>query len=109
MIWLEGLENYIVQAFSIIFNVIVLYFFNKYSEGQKKDDIKQKSFDKGMRSLLKKIIFDYCTDAIRRGHTTLEELENITDMYEAYNGLCGNVAVEAIYKKYLTLPTFEIK
>ena len=62
----------------------------------------------GFLAILRKVIEeeqpDYIAVAFDKKAPTFRH-----EMYEAYKGLGGNGAVEAIYKKYLTLPTFEIK
>lgn len=102
------MEEYLVQLFSVILNIILLYGFKRYIEGQKNNEQRQTAIENGLRSLLRDRIIKTCMLHLKQGHVPVEELENVTDMFEAYKDLKGNGATEAVYKRFLTLPTIDI-
>lgn len=102
------MESYIIQVFSVVLNIVLLYGFQRYTERQKKTETKQQALEQGVRSLLRDRIIQSCVKYTNQGHVPLEELDNVTDMFNAYKGLDGNGAAEAIYKRFLTLPTVNL-
>lgn len=101
------MEEYLVQLFSVVLNIVLLYGFKRYLEQQKNTEERQTAIENGLRSLLRDRIVKSCISYTRQGHVPIEELENITGMFEAYKDLKGNGATEAIYKRFLTLPTID--
>jgi hypothetical protein len=102
-------ESYLIQVFSVVLNIVLLYGFRKYTERQRRTEIKQRAIEDGLRSLLRDRIVQKCVQYTKLGHVPVEELENVTSMFEAYKGLEGNGAAEAIYHKFLNLPTINVK
>ena len=102
------MEQYLFQVFSVVLNIVLLYGFRKYTERQQKNEIKQKAIEDGLRSLLRDRIIQSCIKYSKEGHAPLEELDNVTSMFNAYKGLDGNGATEAIYRKFLNLPTVDL-
>lgn len=45
--------------------------------------------------------------AIKRGHTTSQELEEVTHLYDSYVALQGNGPIKALFEKFLSLPIKE--
>ena len=101
------MEAYLIQVFSVVLNIVLLYGFRKYTERQRKTEVKQHAIEDGLRSLLRDRIIQACIKYTKQGHVPMEELENITGMFEAYKGLDGNGAAEAIYSRFLHLPTID--
>lgn len=101
------MEEYLVQLFSVVLNIVLLYGFKRYIEKQKDTDARQTAIESGLRSLLRDRIVRACISYAKQGHVPIEELETVTDMFEAYKNLKGNGATEAIYKRFLTLPTID--
>lgn len=102
-------EAYLIQVFSVVLNIVLLYGFRKYTERQRKTELKQQAIENGLRSLLRDRIVQSCVKYTKQGNVPLDELENVTGMFEAYKGLDGNGAAEAIYKRFLNLPTVEAR
>lgn len=102
------MEEYLVQLFSVILNIVLLYGFKRYIERQKNSEQRQTAIENGLRSLLRDRVIKTCMLYSKQGHVPVEELENVTDMFEAYKNLKGNGAAEAVYKRFLTLPTIDI-
>lgn len=101
------MESYLVQLFSVILNIILLYGFRKYTDRQKDTEKRQNAIENGLRSLLRDRVVQSCLKYTKQGHVPIEELDNITSMYNAYKDLNGNGAAEAIYNRFLMLPTVE--
>lgn len=101
------MESYLVQLFSVILNIVLLYGFKRYTEKQRDTEKRQNAIENGLRSLLRDRVIQSCLKYTKQGHVPVEELDNITGMFEAYKGLNGNGAAEAIYKRFLTLPTID--
>ena len=98
------MEQYLVQLFSVVINIVLLYAFNKYSERQKHSYNKQVAIENGLCSLLRDRLIHCCLYHIKQGSITVEDLDNITSLYKAYKDLQGNGAVESMYKQLLSLP-----
>lgn len=101
------MEEYLVQLFSVVLNIVLLYGFKRYIDKQKDTEKRQNAIENGLRSLLRDRIVRTCISYTKQGHVPVEELEIVTDMFEAYKELKGNGATEAIYKRFLTLPTID--
>lgn len=101
------MEEYLVQLFSVVLNIVLLYGFKRYIDRQKDTEKRQNAIENGLRSLLRDRIVRTCISYTKQGHVPVEELEIVTDMFEAYKELKGNGATEAIYKRFLTLPTID--
>lgn len=101
------MEEYLVQLFSVVLNIVLLYGFKRYIDKQKDTEKRQNAIENGLRSLLRDRIVRSCISYTKQGHVPVEELEIVTDMFEAYKELKGNGATEAIYKRFLTLPTID--
>lgn len=101
------MESYLIQLFSVILNIVLLYGFKRYVEKQRNAEKRQNAIENGLRSLLRDRVVQSCLKYTKQGHVPVEELDNITGMFEAYKDLNGNGAAEAIYKRFLTLPTID--
>ena len=102
------MEAYLIQMFSVVLNIVLLYGFKQYVARQRKTEQKQEAIENGLRSLLRDRIIQSCVKYMKQGNVPVEELENVTHMYDAYRGLDGNGAAEAIYKQFLVLPTVKV-
>lgn len=103
------MEAYLIQMFSVVLNIVLLYGFKQYIARQRKTELKQAAIENGLRSLLRDRIVQSCVKYTRQGNVPIEELESVTGMFEAYKGLDGNGAAEAIYHRFLSLPTVKVK
>lgn len=43
-------------------------------------------------------------EAIERGHTTVEDYEELSALYKSYKDIGGNGKIEALYKRFRNLP-----
>ena len=102
------MEQYIVQLFSVVINIVLLYAFNKYNDRQKESYKKQVAIENGLRSLLRDRIIHCSLHYIKQGHITIEDVDNITSLYNAYKDLGGNGAVTNVYNQLLSLPTITL-
>ena len=102
------MEQYIIQIFSVVLNILLLYGFKKYNERQKSNEVKQQAIENGLRSLLRDRIIQSCISYMKQGNVLVEDMDNVTQMYNAYKDLGGNGAVEAVYKKFLSLPSINV-
>ena len=101
------MESYLIQLFSVVLNIILLYGFKNYISKQKETERRQNAIENGLRSLLRDRIIQSCFKYTKQGHVPIEELDNVTAMFNAYKDLNGNGATEAIYNRFLTIPTIE--
>lgn len=102
------MEQYVVQLFSVIINIALLWIFQRYTKKQSDTNKKQAALEKGMRSLLRDRIVQSCIKYSKQGNVPMEELDNITNMFSAYTDLGGNGATKSIYERFLNLPTIDI-
>lgn len=99
------MEQYAIQFFSVVINIILLYAFNRYNDKQKETYKKQIAIENGLRSLLRDRIIYQSLHHIKVGLVSVEDIDNITSLYNAYKDLNGNGAVDNVYNKLLSLPT----
>ena len=102
------MEQYLIQVFSVIVNIILLWIFQRYTKKQSDASKKQEALEKGVRSLLRDRIVQSCAKYSKQGNVPIEELDNVTNMYTAYKDLGGNGATKNIYERFLNLPTIDI-
>lgn len=60
------------------------------------------------KAVLTSRIFSICEDALRRGHTSIEELKNVDAIFKAYRNYGLNGAAKEIYDRFSELPIKEI-
>ena len=101
------MESYLIQLFSVVLNIVLLYGFKNYIGRQKEAERRQNAIENGLKSLLRDRIIQSCFKYTKIGHVPIEELDNITSMFNAYQDLNGNGAAKAIYERFLSLPTVE--
>ena len=65
----------------------------------------QHSIRDGMLALMHDRIFTICTDCIDKKYATVEEMRNLTYLYEPYHALGGNGTGTEMYKRVMSLPT----
>ena len=94
------MEQYALEIFSVVLNLVLLYGFKKYSEKQKNRELEQTAIKDGLRALLRQEIIIGCTRHLKEDFVTMEEFESITLMYKAYKGLNGNGAIDALYETF---------
>lgn len=99
------MEAYIIQLFSVVLNVIILYGFNRYISRQHDSEKKQQAIENGLKSLLRDRIVQSCVHNMKQGYVLLEDMNNITEMFNAYKNLGGNGVTEEIYQRFLKLPS----
>ena len=102
------MEQYIIQAFSVILNIVLLWFFRKYSDKQDFQHKKQEAYENGVRSLLRDRIVQNCIKYSQIGHVPMEEYDNITKMFEAYKALGGNGTTQNLFDQFMHLPASEM-
>ena len=96
---------------SSVLSVIVAYLGRKITkENERRDEIEKAIADEelalknGIRSILRDRILHVCSACENRNSITIEELENITDLYQSYTHLGGNGAITKIYNDTIKLP-----
>lgn len=101
------MEQYLLTIFSVIFNILLLYGFNKYLEKHNDTVTRYKAIENGLKSLIKTSILHDYTTYVKHGFIPVEEMNHITELYEAYKGLKGNGTVDVIYKHILEIPVVQ--
>ncbi len=70
---------------------------------QKKEE-KRDLGTKADLAILHDLVYRYCKVAIRRGHTSFDEFDNITELFNVYEELGGNGTGKKLYEEYCKLP-----
>ena len=82
--------------------------YKDFKKHRSERDAKNKAVDVAIRSLLRMEIIGLCYKAETQGYIALYNLENLTDMYQAYHDLGGNGSISEIYQKVMKLPNAPI-
>ena len=105
------LQIIISAAGSIFSGLVVAYCAYKLKkhekireENEKARETEHDALCTGMQAILRNGILQAYNHRCERGWAPFYEVENVTNMYEAYHGLGGNGAVTEIYHKFMTLP-----
>ena len=89
--WLEFLLTCITGGATIILKKI-------YSEF-KKTVTDNKVMKQGLVALLHNSLFRNCTEYIKRGEISANELDNLEELYNSYHSLGGNGTGTALYER----------
>lgn len=76
----------------------------------KKEDTKnqqQKLIEEGLLAVLHDRLYQACRYQLSRGYTTVEEMNNIKHLYDAYHALGGNGTGTELYMRCMALPIRE--
>lgn len=65
--------------------------------------------NEALLALLHDKIYFLCTNQIKKGYITVDELENINYLWRPYHQLGGNGTGERLYKQCCDLPIKEVK
>lgn len=101
------MEQYVVQIFSVVLNIVLLYGFNKYLEKHRNTVTRYNAIENGIKCLIKAKIFHNYSVYVKQGFIPIEEMHNITELYEAYKDLQGNGTVDVVYKHILEIPVIQ--
>jgi hypothetical protein len=63
-----------------------------------------KSVKKGMMWIQHNMLLDRCKSYLKAREITVDELENLTGLYESYKELGGNGTIKKLYEKIQNLP-----
>jgi len=92
-------------------SLVVAYLGTKIKKLQerKEEEAKQtakeeEAFKTGIRSMLRDRLIYICYKCKEKNCITVDELENLADIFKSYDDLEGNVAVTKLYKETIALP-----
>lgn len=105
-----------VQIFLIVFQAlaaivtayigIVIKRHERQKEAQRKEkEIEEKTLRHGLQAVLRDRILQACAIHQRKGSITTSQMDNLSDMYNAYHNLGGNGVVTSVYLKTMELET----
>lgn len=63
------------------------------------------SHEAALVAMLHDKLFSKCTEYLDRGWCSVEEMDNLSYLYDSYHNMGGNGTGSAIYNRVLTLPT----
>ena len=75
------------------------YMLKKVYADFKRDRTEQEVLKAGMKALLHDSLFHNCEQYISKGEITVDELDNLTTLYESYHALGGNGTGTALYER----------
>lgn len=101
------MEQYIIQIFSVVLNIVILYGFNKYLENHNNAIKRYKAIENGLKGLIKSKIFHDYTVYVKQGFIPVEEMHRITELHDAYKDLQGNGTVDVLYQHILKIPVVQ--
>jgi hypothetical protein len=78
---------------------VIINWFRKINEPQ----------NKAIICVLRSDVRKMCRNCIKQGYMTDEDLENITEASDAYNGLGGNSYTDGLVRRALLLPIRDIQ
>jgi len=97
--WIEFLFSGIVGFLGFIVKRIL---------SQLRKEKREKEFlNRGVQALLRDRLIQSCRAFLRKGFCTIEERDNIVNMYEQYHNLGANGVIDELIKDVLELPTLE--
>lgn len=106
-VWLQV----IFMVVSSVLSVVVAYLGKKIAKEQDRRDAaenriakEEQALKNGIRAILRDRLLYVCTQCERHGYLTLEDTENIAELFESYYALGGNGAVKKIYEDTIKLP-----
>lgn len=91
--WIKALFGGIISAFGLLFAWL------------KKKFKRQISLEVGIQSLLRNEIRQEYKECSNKGYCSLDDMENIQDMYNSYHVLGGNGSVTRLIEKLKKMPT----
>lgn len=91
--WIKALFGSIVSAFGLLFAWL------------KKKFKRQVCLEIGIQSLLRNEIRQEYKECLSKGYCSLDDMENIQDMYDSYHALGGNGSVTRLVEKLKKMPT----
>jgi len=101
----------VFMIISSILSIIVAYLGRKITQEQERRDKAEEQITKeelalktGIRAILRDRLLYICLICERRGAITVEELENLSDIFRSYEDLGGNGAAKKIYQDTVELP-----
>ena len=93
--WLEFIFSTALAGLTVLLKKLYSRF--------KQEILTQKLINQGMMAILHDRIYQLCTDYIKRGNITVDELENLEYLYKSYHSLGGNGTGTALYERCRTL------
>ena len=86
----EIIKEYGVEFLLTAISSGAAFILKKIYSDFKKESEKQKNLKFGMIALLHDLIFKNCSDYIKKGEITINELNNLEELYKSYHALGGN-------------------
>lgn len=93
--WLEFIFSTALAGLTVLLKKLYSRF--------KQEILTQKLINQGMIAILHDRIYQLCTDYIKCGNITVDELENLEYLYKSYHSLGGNGTGTALYERCRTL------
>lgn len=101
----------VFMIISSVLSIVVAYLGRKITKEQDSRDKAEEQIAKeesalktGIRAILRDRLLYVCLQCERRGAITIEELENLADIFRSYEDLGGNGAAKKIYQDTIELP-----
>ncbi len=106
-VWLQ----IIFMIVSSVLSVVVAYLGKKIAKEQERRDAAEDKITKeelalknGIRAILRDRLLYVCSQCEVKGSITVEQLENVSELFESYSALGGNGAAKKIFEDTLKLP-----
>lgn len=97
--WIEFLFSGVIGLFGYIVRRLL---------NQLKKEKREKEFlNRGVQALLRDRLIQSCRAFLKKGYCTIEERDNIANMYEQYHNLGANGVIDELIKDVLELPTIQ--
>lgn len=84
--------------------VILTFIGNRIKKRVEKELQEEIAVENGLRAILHDTLFEKCNIYLLRGWINYDELDNVTQIYEAYHGLHGNGTGTAAFNDIKKLP-----
>jgi hypothetical protein len=106
-IWLQ----IIFMIISAVLSIVVAYLGRRITKEQERRDVAEEKIAKeehaiksGIRAILRDRLLYICAQCEKRGSVTVEQLQNVSELFESYSSLGGNGAAKKIFEDVLRLP-----
>lgn len=91
--WIKALFGGVISGFG----VLVAWLKKKFK--------RQEAFELGMQALLRNEIRKEYKECVNKEYCSLDDMENIQDMYDSYHVLGGNGSITRLMEKLKKMPT----
>ncbi len=83
---------------------IAIYLMQRSDRRKDKKNHQQELIEEGLLAVLHDRLYQACRYHLRKGWTTIEEMNNIKHLYGAYHNLGGNGTGTELYERCMDLP-----